>query len=269
MREIGLYELKIIQMDVLSAVHEFCIEKGIKYSLGCGTMLGCARHGGYIPWDDDIDIGLLRDDYKRLIDILIKQENDTYKVLSIYNCKDYYYPFAKLVNKKTRLVEGGKDIKDLGVYIDIFYLADVPDDFEKYYRSFHIIRNLTDKRMRIKSNAQNSNVRFKRIKDAIYGVVDVISLPLGYNFWAKLLDRRINSYKAENTTFVAPVYGGNKVFKLRKDKVSDLVEAIFENNTFYISRNYDEYLTRVYGNYMEDIPDERKKHPHQSQAFWR
>lgn len=267
--ELSIEEIRKLQLEALLYIKDICKKYDIKFFLTGGTLLGAIKYKGYIPWDDDIDIGLLRDDYKRLIDILIKQENDTYKVLSIYNCKDYYYPFAKLVNKKTRLVEGGKGIKDLGVYIDIFYLADVPDDFEKYYRSFHIIRNLTDKRMRIKSNAQNSNVRFKRIKDAIYGVVDVISLPLGYNFWAKLLDRRMNSYKAENTTFVAPVYGGNKVFKLRKDKVSDLVEAIFENNTFYISRNYDEYLTRVYGNYMEDIPAERKKHPHQSQAFWR
>lgn len=66
MKEILLEELKKIQCEVLQAVHTFCEEHGLKYSLACGTLLGAIRHNGYIPWDDDIDIYMPREDYDKL-----------------------------------------------------------------------------------------------------------------------------------------------------------------------------------------------------------
>ena len=83
MKRIDINELKQIQLDVLSAVHGFCIEHGIRYSLGCGTMLGCARHQGYIPWDDDIDIYLPREDYNKLVNEFPETLNGKYQFISL------------------------------------------------------------------------------------------------------------------------------------------------------------------------------------------
>ena len=66
MRTIGIEERKQIQTEILDALHTFCQETGIRYSLACGSMLGAIRHKGYIPWDDDIDIYMLREDFERL-----------------------------------------------------------------------------------------------------------------------------------------------------------------------------------------------------------
>ena len=77
MKEICLDELKIVQLDIMSSIHRFCEKYHLRYSLSCGSMLGAARHKGYIPWDDDIDIYLLREDY----DKMVKKGN--YKIKSI------------------------------------------------------------------------------------------------------------------------------------------------------------------------------------------
>ena len=85
MKTIELEELKQIQLDILSVIDEFCREKGIKYSMGCGTMLGAARHKGYIPWDDDIDIYLLREEYEKLIpyEELLKNAIKDHEIINI------------------------------------------------------------------------------------------------------------------------------------------------------------------------------------------
>ena len=79
MKQITLEELKRIQLSILDRVAEFCEKNAINYWLDCGTLLGAVRHKGYIPWDDDIDIGMLRPDYDRFLKTF-NEKNDVYKV---------------------------------------------------------------------------------------------------------------------------------------------------------------------------------------------
>ena len=65
MKEIKSDEMRNVQLDILQKVHDFCMSHGIRYTLAFGSLLGAVRHGGYIPWDDDIDIAMLRPDYER------------------------------------------------------------------------------------------------------------------------------------------------------------------------------------------------------------
>ena len=79
MKEIKNDELRTIQLDILQNVHDFCMKHDIKYTLAYGTLLGAVRHGGYIPWDDDIDIAMLRPDYERFMQ---EYKNDIYNLNS-------------------------------------------------------------------------------------------------------------------------------------------------------------------------------------------
>ena len=90
MREILLDELKKTQIEILDVVDTFCRENNINYWLDSGTLLGAIRHGGYIPWDDDIDMVMFRDDYDKLVKVADKEFTYPYFFQTIYS-DEYYF----------------------------------------------------------------------------------------------------------------------------------------------------------------------------------
>ena len=96
MRQIGMDELKKIQLEILDAVSAFCTKHGITYWLDGGTLIGTVRHKGYIPWDDDIDLGMLRPDYDRFIKEF-NAHNSRYRLVCRENDPDFYQAFAKVM----------------------------------------------------------------------------------------------------------------------------------------------------------------------------
>ena len=120
-------EIKKIEISILDYIASVCEENNIGYYLAYGTLLGAIRHHGFIPWDDDIDIYMLREDYMKFIEIAKEHIHHRYKLLSIYNDDDYYYEFAKVVDSNTKLkINNVKQIKKEGVWVDIFPLDNVP-----------------------------------------------------------------------------------------------------------------------------------------------
>ena len=111
---VTLNKQREIQLNGLLYIKELCEKNDITYYLISGTLLGAVKYKGYIPWDDDIDIALIREDYQKLIKIIEQDKNPDYEVLTMYNTKDYYYSYAKLVNTKTKLTENAKEIKKNG-----------------------------------------------------------------------------------------------------------------------------------------------------------
>ena len=91
-KKIDVEELKCIQMDILNSIDLFCKQNNIKYSLAFGTLLGAIRHQGYIPWDDDLDIMLLREDYTKF---LKEFRHEIYSVITPTNNIDYSLPFVE------------------------------------------------------------------------------------------------------------------------------------------------------------------------------
>ena len=212
MKKLSLKEIQEIQLNILIFLDKICKENKIKYYLSSGTLLGAVKYKGFIPWDDDIDVILFRDDYMKLMKVL-KNQVENYKLLSIYNTKDYYYAFAKLVDTNTVLTENAKKIKDMGVYIDIVPMDGyISGNINKEIKNLRFIRNLMVKRYRIK-NCKRSNFsymknqyikpKYKFIKDIIYSFIDIISLPLGYSFYAKLYDKIISKNKFEYIKYLS------------------------------------------------------------------
>ena len=115
--------IKEIELSILDYIDDVCKTNHIKYYLAYGTLLGAIRHKGFIPWDDDIDIYLLRDDYMKFVKIVNEQRNDRYEILSIYNDDSYNYEFAKVIDKRTALNASNFIInKKEGVWVDVFPL---------------------------------------------------------------------------------------------------------------------------------------------------
>ena len=114
-----IQELRGVQLGILDDIHAFCVDNGIRYFLACGTLIGAVRHKGYIPWDDDIDLYMPRDDYERFINEF-KSVSGNCRVLDPKKEKHYYYTYAKVVDKRTLLVEPEADGYRIGVYVDVF-----------------------------------------------------------------------------------------------------------------------------------------------------
>ena len=162
----------------------------------------------------------------------------------------------------------------MGVFIDIFPLDYADDDVEDLFKKTRFIRNLVAKRMKIKNSIPKTNllkkseknIKYKFIKDTIYNIVDIISLPLGYQYWVKKLDKIIS--KKKSGKYLAFLYKKElSIFESKDFKTIDLYE--FEGHKFTSIKNSDKYLKETYGNYWLDPPKEKQITHHQLKVTWR
>ena len=130
MKELSLQELKQIEFDILKMFDVFCKENNIRYFLSNGTLLGAVKYKKFIPWDDDVDLLIPREDYNRMISLF--KDDDRYQLFAYEKKQEFCYPFAKLCDMTTRKVEPGyNNGVELGVDIDLFPLDAWNDDFKK------------------------------------------------------------------------------------------------------------------------------------------
>ena len=161
--EISPAEFRIHMMDILQDMQRFCEEKGLRYYLSYGSLLGAVRHKGFIPWDDDIDIWMPRPDYERFCK---EYDHPHYKVLSAWTDKDYPLDFAKVHDIRTKVVEEGGD-GDWGVFVDIFILDGIHSPEEG-------VRMMK----RVAFHAQVQNRAQHRFQEKLYGLARESDPPL-------------------------------------------------------------------------------------------
>lgn len=273
-KELTLEEIRRIQVNELLYVKDLCDRNNITYYLISGTLLGAVKYNGYIPWDDDIDIALDRSNYLKLIKLIEEDNNSEYKLLTVHNTKDYYYPYGKLVCKSTKLVENAKEIEELGVFIDIFPMDRFNDDIMKVYKKTRFLRNISTRRMKIYNMIQKSKllkedekkVKFKFIKGIVYNIIDIVSLPFGYTFWTKVLDKVLSKHK-DGKYYCTMYLNSENYFDV--SLFNDITEYEFEGFKFTSIRNYDAYLRNVYGDYLSDLPLSLQRTHHQMKAYRR
>lgn len=268
--EIGLEEQKKIQLEILKKVKEICDSNNINFFLGGGTLLGAVRHKGYIPWDDDIDIMMMRTEYERLLEIFDKECNDNrYKLLSYNNDKDYYYPFAKIVDLRTTILEYPyKKIENMGVYIDIFPIDFLPDDdkkINKLYKRYKTGNRIMDayKVDNIEEFTQNKLKLL--LKKPLRWIIQKFKF---YKIILKMMDGLGKKYN--NTKKVACISG--RYFEkeiMPSDYISDYVFLEFEGEKFKAPIGYESYLAKHYGDYMKLPPKEKQMSNHSNVAYWR
>ena len=246
-------ELWNAQMDILKRFIDICKSNNLKYIVYGGTLLGTIRHDGYIPWDDDIDIMMPREDYEKFLKIGQEYLGDNYFLQSHHTEKSYVYGHAQIRNTNTTCLISSSytDLslnKNCGIFIDIFPCDYVPDDYKE--RMKH-----TKKIKRLKQLAQNkvykynSKNKFKTIlkRLAVFGYFlfhDLEKTIIKYNNLAM-------KYKDTNTVALAsflPCYEKNV---WDKKLFEELTTHKFEDMLVSIPVEYDKILTKMYDNYME------------------
>lgn len=215
MKEIDITELKRIQVDILKHVDEFCREKGIKYSLYAGTLLGAVRHRGFIPWDDDIDIMMKRSDYERFFKEYSKEDHSNYQAQEFRFDTNYHYPFGKVTDTRTILREEVLDpYENLGVYIDVFPIENLPNNkFSIWFMYF--FHNIF---FQIKSYKQTPALKSRRgiVKNFILKTLHVLFSPFSVEFCIKMMIWNARRYEGRESRYCGDVVGGYKMKEVQQ-----------------------------------------------------
>lgn len=269
MKELSLKEIKEVQLGMLKYFIKVCKENNLKWFLSGGTLLGAIRHKGYIPWDDDIDLFMPRKDYRKFLELV--KDNKEYTILNPYDYEDYYYLFSKLVDNRTVLYETGSSTKNekMGVFIDIFPLDGLPEnygDIEKhYYRLVKLNRRY------INSITHTDIHGFKnRLKQTIKIPYIMYCKLVGIQHWKKLILETMEKYDYDEggyVGFIVSLFGLKQI--LNRRIFADSVDVEFEGETVPAPVGYVEYLTTLYGDYMQLPPEEKRVTPHTYDAYWR
>lgn len=272
MKEIKIEELKIVQMDILSAVHRFCLAHNIKYSLSCGSMLGCARHQGYIPWDDDIDIYLLREDYNRLIKEFPDTLEGSYKLVTLERSAKWDKAFGKAYDARTVFKERKREPYEIGVNIDVFPIDYVPQDetewlkYDKNRRFWQYIFGLRFAGIKV-FNFHKDRSLLKNLCIVIYKLV-LLCIPL--RCIARYLQYIAKNNNKKKSDYVFECAQG--IFQKHpfpKQLFDNIVLMPFEDRKYMAFANYDEYLTNAYGDWRKLPPVEKRVTHHNFKAWWK
>lgn len=265
MKELSLQELKDIEFNMLKMFDIFCKENNINYFLAYGTLLGAIRYKGFIPWDDDVDLLVPREDYVRLIELF--QDSEQYKLFAFEKDERFLFPFAKLCDMTTRKEENNMKSKiSLGVDIDIFPLDYWDDDLEKAKKeAIRIRRNMSwlDLTKTYKVTVVNP------VKRLIKRLLMLICKILGGKFFIKKIIKE--SYKKEQigSSYIGSkswcVYGERGI--IPSEAFSEAIQIEFEGQTFPAPIGYDTYLTCLYGDYLPEPPKEKQKTHHSFKAY--
>lgn len=264
MEYINDYNSLCKQRMVLILEHfiDFCNKNALRYYCCAGTALGTVRHKGFIPWDDDVDVMMPRPDYERFIKIYDNKANSTYELLTSLNNRNYYLPFAKLIDKNSTVVERKSIPCTLGLFIDIFPLDGMPNDTNEVANiaeSYSLYRqHLSD----VSSKEGFGGLIFMLLK----GQFDRFRRALKFRFdrnryrdeiVKKLMDFGKN-YDYEDADMVSVEDISDIAHPFPKKWLEPYQIMRFEDIDVRMPQNTHNYLKNAYGDYMQLPPKEEQ-----------
>lgn len=270
MKSIDLKEMQLLQINILKDVHNFCEENKLKYYLAGGTLLGAIRHKGFIPWDDDIDIIMPRPDYERFLKIY-KPKNESYVLTCTENNPNHLYTYAKIFDNRTEKIENGIIYSKNnygGVDIDIFPMDGLPEDIETSNKFFIKQKKLfTLYTFALIEFSKSKNI-FKTLPK--YLIAKSCRL-IGKGYFINKINNNGKQYDFDKCKYVAcsvvPYYGNKE--RVLKENYAKQILVDFDGEKFYAPAGYEEYLSNLYGNYMELPPVEKRVTHHSYKVYWK
>lgn len=259
-------ECRSIQLQLLDTIDRICKENSLQYYLAYGTLLGAVRHKGYIPWDDDIDVMMPRSDYEtfcKLVKASLVELNDWMMLLDDES-QGYFYPITKLVHKGT-IAKAEDSLVEHGIWVDIFPVDNIPDNLNKRKR---FIKNNQLLRAFIISMTTDFSCDTLGKKGLIKKILNRIARIIGrervYSFYKSYMQK----YSNESCEDVASLYGAYGAREaISKADLFIPADYEFEGKKYIGPKNADLYLSKLYGNYME-LPPVEKRTDHKLKAWY-
>ena len=241
-------------LDILSEVDRICKKHDIPYWLSSGTLIGAMRHNGFIPWDDDLDIEMMRKDYLRLMKVLPKELPEWLVLQNDETDPNYFYFYAKVRDRRSKMLEQNaydRMWKEQGIYIDIFPMEKHPIWMQKLSEKtvghmYKIWRTSTDDAKSIRKVRRIFDLNNKILFPLLRAVLPLFTRSLSLSKGSSLITSALG-IPFHNRRYL------NEIFPL--------TTHVFEGREFPVPHDADAHLRHLFGDYMQ-LPDLNKLAPH-------
>lgn len=253
-----LREYQLAQLELLDITEEICKTNNLTYYLIGGTLLGAIRHNGFIPWDADMDIAMPRDDYEKFLKYWKENPNERYFYQHFSTEKNHLSPHAILKVKNTNVVMDGMiskyKPKHTGIYMDVFPLDNPPVLLKQQKRQAKKIKKIK-RIIELKACYEyNSTSALKKLAKKL---LQITLLPVSFVYLNKKMDDCMKKYSSPDGEYLVSMASHYSYWKqlMPKDVYGNPTRVTFENKFYNAPAKTDEYLTRIYNDYMK-IPSD-------------
>ncbi len=245
-----IIKMQDVVYEILCEIDDFCRKNSIRYFLSGGTCLGAVRHNGFIPWDDDGDIMMPRDDFERFVKAFKKNHSDSVDIGALSIDDKWNIPYARIWNKRTHIVHKTVYDPGIGVSVDVFPIDGLPKGKHRKKVFFAYLKYLDIMCSEAKRKGFSSRHKFKVLRKGMGAVARIF----GSRYFAQRMNIVASKQRFDESEYVAcsmPVhYGEREVIK--RELMLESVDRKFRDKIFWIPKGYDTYLRNLYGdNYME------------------
>lgn len=263
MKKIDMSEYKKIVLDILVRVDRICRDNDIDYMIFYGTLLGAVRHKGFIPWDDDIDIVVKREDYSKLMRLVNDSEFDL-RFICTATQKDTIFPFGKICDTRTVMYEQRfKPIENYGAFIDVFPLDYLPVDEQK--RAAIVKKG----RMVQKMIVHSARTGYMKTGSFVTNMKRKAAMTFCGMLNTYKLVKKLESEEWAQTSGKTNYLGLSWDCSFEADDLDGVSEVEFEGHKFLAPRDPDKILTSLYGDYMKLPPEAEQISNHDLECYYK
>lgn len=253
-------KIQDIELKNLKEIKRVCEKIGVNFFLYGGSLIGAVRHKGFVPWDDDLDIAMSREDYMKFIQMAPEYLSEEYYLQTPYTDKKSPYFYSKLRLKGTKCIEYGhyKLGIEQGIYVDIYPIDRMPDNEEEYlklYNEYQKVARLFVLRQCAFPETPPDSLK-RKVKSFLKMCVSLMLKLIPHKLFVKKLESIMTKYNNQETAR----YGNYSYFEptnLFKD-IYPLEKGIFENIEINLPNDWDYHLSSRYGDYMQMPPEEER-----------
>ena len=267
-KEIPIEQQRQILLDILKSIDNFCRENQIEYSLAFGTLLGAVRHKGFIPWDDDVDIMMTRENYEKFRK---KYNSKRYPLADLNNEKSHPVSMGKIYDSQTYFYYHGTQKRKYGIFIDVFPFDIIPEQKNIREKWLNIIKRYV-KYNQYKNNTWSYIFKLSKLRTRMIGCI--VKSFFSRTYIHRKLEKLYSKYNYEQSSSVSvPAVMvmrdeyKEKVFP--KDIFDEYIVLDFEGVGFPCIKDFDLFLKIFYGDYMRLPPVEKRVGKHGIVAYYK
>lgn len=244
------YDMEVLhrrQLEIAVEIDRICRKNGFKYSLYGGSVIGAVRHNGFIPWDHDIDMCMPRKDYEKFRKYCKKHPSENFFFSNYFSEKKYPNNWGKM--RSTYTVFQEKELEGLGIHNGVFVDVHPIDNIIPLFLKLQVkVAGFWACVHHVKVGMDYPK-NFKRFIYKLFGILPLAVINFNRDLAMKFFDWLPTKYVYKIS------HPNNGIYPIKRSTFEDLIEHKFEDQTFFIPKDYDEFLRKRYGNYMEYPPE--------------